>query len=121
MGWNLFLDDEREMNDVTWAPWQIREKYRNEGWVIARSYGEALVNLAQRGFPTFVSFDHDLGDDNTGYDLAKALVEADIKFRDKGVYEYKFPPNFDFYVHSQNPVGKANIEAYLNNYLKHKD
>ena len=29
MSWNMFLDDERELTDVTWAPWHVREKYRN--------------------------------------------------------------------------------------------
>jgi len=123
MAWNLFLDDERNLEDVTWAPWQVREKYRNEEWVIARSYGDAMIEILNRGFPKFVSFDHDLGDEtkHTGYDVAKQLVENDIISGDKESRRgYVFPPNFSFYVHSQNPVGKANIEAYLNNYLKHK-
>jgi hypothetical protein len=124
MTWNLFIDDERNLEDVTWAPWQVREKYRNEEWVVARSYGDAMIEILNRGFPKFVSFDHDLGDEikYTGYDLAKQLVENDIISGDKeSRREYKFCVGFDFYVHSQNPVGKANIEAYLNNYLKHKD
>lgn len=123
MTWNLFIDDERNLEDVTWAPWQVREKYRNEEWVIARSYGDAMIEILNRGFPKFVSFDHDLGDETkyTGYDVAKQLVENDIISGDKKSRRgYVFPPDFSFYVHSQNPVGKANIEAYLNNYLKHK-
>lgn len=32
-----------------------------------------------------------------------------------------FPENFSFYVHSANPVGKKNIEAYLNNYFEFKN
>ena len=31
---------------------------------------------------------------------------------------YKFPEDFKFNVHSANPIGKANIEGILNNYLK---
>ncbi len=34
--------------------------------------------------------------------------------------DYIFPDNFEFYVHSANPVGKQNIESYLNNYCKTK-
>lgn len=30
------------------------------------------------------------------------------------------PADFAFFVHSQNPVGKANIEGLLNNYLEFK-
>jgi hypothetical protein len=123
MTWNLFLDDERNLEDVTWAPWQIREKYRNEEWVVARSYGDAMIEVLNRGFPKFVSFDHDLGDETkyTGYDVVKQLVENDIISGDKESRQaYKFTEEFDFYVHSKNPIGKQNIESYLNNYLKHK-
>ncbi len=122
MTWNLFLDDEREMSDVTWAPWQIREKYRNEEWVIARSYGDAMVEVLNRGFPKFVSFDHDLGQKYSGFDLAKQLVENDIISGDRESRQaYKFSTDFDYYVHSQNPIGKKNIEGLLDNYMKHKD
>jgi hypothetical protein len=124
MTWNLFIDDERELKDVTWAPWHVRHLYRNEEWVIVRSYGDAMVEILNRGFPKFVSFDHDLGDETkyTGYDLAKQLVENDIISGDQPSRQrYKFCDDFTFYVHSQNPVGKQNIETYLNNYLKHKE
>ncbi len=123
MTWNLFLDDERNLEDVTWAPWQVRYMYRNEEWVIARSYGDAMVEILNRGFPKFISFDHDLGDETkyTGYDLAKQLVVNDIISGDKESRQaYKFCIDFDFFVHSKNPIGKQNIESYLNNYLKHK-
>ena len=120
MSWNLFLDDERELTDVTWAPRQVQEKYRNEEWVVVRSYEDAMVEVLNRGFPSFISFDHDLGDNRyTGYELAKQLVENDIISEDKESRKrYKFPENFDFYVHSKNPIGKANIEGLLNNYMK---
>ena len=68
----------------------------------------------------YISFDHDLGDEDdgeTGYDYAKRLVEMDM---DTDFPKYKFPDDFSFYVHSQNPIGKANIEGLLNGYLKHK-
>lgn len=122
MTWNLFLDDERELADVTWAPWQVREKYRNEEWVIARSYGDAMVEVLNRGFPKFVSFDHDLAQKYSGFDLAKQLVENDIISGDKESRQaYKFSTDFDYYVHSQNPIGKKNIESLLNNYMKHRE
>lgn len=123
MTWNLFIDDERNLEDVTWAPWQIREKYRNEQWVIVRSYCDAMVEILNRGFPSFISFDHDLGHNQyTGYDVAKQLVENDIISSDKESRQsYKFSEDFDFYVHSKNPVGKQNIESYINGYLKAKD
>lgn len=47
----------------------------------------------------------------TGYDFAKWMVDMDME------NIYKFSKDFTFNVHSANPVGKANIESYLNNYL----
>ena len=99
----LYLDDVRDLPD--------------ESFDLARSYDEAVNYVKQHGIPTFISFDHDLGvDENekllpTGFDFAKWLVEMDMD------NIYKFPENFSFNVHSANPVGKANIEGYLNNYL----
>ena len=110
MTWNLFIDDERFPPDD------------GRDWVIARSYGEAMREILGRGFPSYISFDHDLGkNQRTGYDIAKAMVENDMDFcnRDKRAI-YTFSPNFSFYVHSQNPIGKANIEGLLNNYLKQR-
>lgn len=103
MTWNLFIDDERD------PPNDGRE------WVIARSGREVMNYFLNLGMPSYISFDHDLGrDEGTGYDIAKLLVDIDMKTPHD---VYKFPADFDFYVHSQNPIGKANIEAYLNNYL----
>lgn len=122
MTWNLFIDDERNLEDVTWAPWQVQEKYRNEEWVIVRNYGDAIVEVFNRGFPSYISFDHDLGDNSkTGYDIAKQLVENDmISGERESRKSYKFSADFDFYVHSKNPVGAENIRNYLSNYFYFK-
>jgi hypothetical protein len=50
-----------------------------------------------------ISFDHDLGERKSGYDVAKYIVENDIK-----INRYK--------VHSANPVGRFNIEQLLDHY-----
>ncbi len=102
----LYLDDIRELP--------------NDSWILVRSYDEALEYVKTNGIPNFISFDHDLGVDKydnllpTGYDFVKWLVDMDMD------NIYKFPEDFDFYVHSANPVGKKNIETYLNNYFKNK-
>ena len=102
--YSLFIDDERH------PPY-------NDGrnWVIARDWEAVMMSLRIHGMPGYISFDHDLGEDHhTGYDIAKFLVELDMG----GDLDFAIPENFDFYVHSQNPVGKKNIESYLNNYLE---
>lgn len=116
MTWNLFIDDERLLSDVKWAAYQIREKYRDEQWVIARNIDEVIELIHEKGMPSFISFDHDLGDKTaTGYDIAKLLIDWDID------EYYSFPDNFNFYVHSLNPIGKANIENLLKGYFNAKN
>jgi hypothetical protein len=114
MTYRLFLDDIR---DPHWV--YPRDA---EDWVIARTHDDAVAIFYERGFPEFVSFDHDLADEHyaerpdgqehekTGLTFAKFLVNNDL---DHGT----MPGNFGFLVHSANPVGAANIMKYLNSYL----
>lgn len=98
MTYSLYIDDER-------IP------ATNRDWVIVRSVQAAKSYIAAYGFPTYISFDHDLGDNvPTGFDFTKWLVEQDM---DHGT----MPIDFDFNVHSANPVGAANIRGYINHYL----
>lgn len=104
---NIFLDDSRNPEDVygeddekDWIvcrnPFEFKEVLRNE-------------NLDKRSL--FVSFDHDLGEDEndklteTGMDCAKWLVEQNI-----------VPA--DYNVHSANPVGAENIRVYIKNWIE---
>ena len=50
-----------------------------------------------------ISFDHDLGEEKSGYDIAKHLVENQIDIT-------------CFSVHSMNPVGRNNIIQLLTHY-----
>lgn len=103
MNWKLYLDDIRTPKDPT--------------FVISRTVEDSKKLILSCGVPFFISFDHDLGVDNngvllpTGYDFAKWLVEMDM---DEII---RFPEDFYFTVHSQNPVGAKNIQKYLRNYL----
>jgi hypothetical protein len=102
MIYSLFLDDNR------FPP-------AKGTWVIARNFAQAVNIVHKNGFPTFISFDHDLGDDSpTGYDFAKWLVERDLDVHD-------MPADFAFTVHSANPVGAQNIENVLTRYLRFKN
>lgn len=90
-----------------------------DGYIVVRSVQEAVDYIKENGYPVFVSFDHDLGMDAaeinelpSGYDFAKWLCEQDM--------DNEFMQNFDYFVHSANPVGKANIEGYLENYMSFK-
>ena len=95
-------------------------KIPDDSYILVESYEDAVEYVIQNGIPYFISFDHDLGVDKynnllpTGYDFAKWIVEMDMDGR------YIFPDNFNYIVHSANPVGKENIERYLINYFKQK-
>ena len=100
MTYKLFLDDERFPVD--------------DSWVIVRSYDEAVSYVKEHGMPSFISWDHDLGDKSlTGHDFAKWLVDYDL---DNDL----ITKDFSFYVHSANPVGAANIKNLLDSYLSYK-
>lgn len=80
-----------------------------EGFTGVRSYAEFVNYIETNGLPDFISYDHDLGLQESGYDCAKCLVNYCMD------HKVKLP---DFPVHSQNPVGKKNIESLLNNFRK---
>lgn len=117
MTWKLFLDDERVPTDAKWMPGDIQAMYRDEQWEIARTHLEVMALIELYGtIPEFVSFDHDLGDftNGDGVKVARYLIDLDM------YTDIKFPKQFQFVVHSRNPVGKANIEGLLNGYLKQR-
>ena len=104
MNWNLFLDDERIPSDTD-----------KRNYIVCRTVKEAIEVTETQGCPAFVRFDHDLGNDETGMDYARFICSRDM---DRG-FEF-IPKDFSFEVHSQNPVGKANIERYLQAYLRYR-
>ena len=92
----LFIDDERfpVTND----------------FVIVRNSADAIAYVEKFGCPNFISFDHDLGGDDTAMVFVKWLIEKDL---DDNV----IPSDFGYYIHSQNPIGRQNIDGLLRSYL----
>lgn len=125
--WNLFLDDERipyvenpQINDISAYHYTNYENFKNEDWIIVRSFNEFIDVVNKRGLPKLVSFDNDLGDVNikkfsnfdfekTGYDCTKWLCDYCLD------NNLKFP---EYYIHSMNPTGRENIRTYIENYKK---
>ena len=83
---NLYVDDLRD------CP---------EGYMIARTYGEAILILETQQV-NILSLDHDLGEDEkgnllpTGYDLVQYMCENGLKVN-------------KIYLHTDNPVGRENM------------
>lgn len=109
------------LDDVFTPDDQLRNPDGMEFDVIWKDTYEAEEYIKANGCPAFISFDHDLGNEEdvyprtkpTGHDLAKWLVERDIE--SGGTFLY---PSFEFRVHSQNPTGAENIYYLLTNYLR---
>jgi len=99
----MFVDDER------FPP----NNFPKEGVVIRST--EAFINyVSHNGMPTFISFDHDLGGNDTAMNIVNYIIDRDLHLGD-------IPKGFTFFVHSQNPVGKSNIEKKLNSYLEYRN
>jgi hypothetical protein len=120
----LFLDDVRHPDQVTWERFP-----RDLVTFILRDYDSFVAQIKLSGIPAFVCFDHDLadqhyeamlaesegrqidyGNEKTGFDAAKWLVEY---CHQNG---RKFPK---YVVHSMNPAGKERIISYIENARKH--
>lgn len=109
MTYALFIDDERDPPSD------------GKAWRIARDIKQVDRILSEYGPPDYISFDHDLGEQEpTGHDIVKAMIEGDMGERPQTGFSVGLHPELIFYVHSQNPVGKANIEGLLTSYLSHR-
>lgn len=129
MYYNLFLDDERRVREVTW------QELPDVCWQIIRNFDDFVKFVKKNGLPEYISFDHDLGechypyintevgedfkkgiidykkmDGKTGYDAAKWLCDY---CQDRNL---KFPK---YFVHSMNPIGRQNILGYIESWKKH--
>lgn len=97
--WKLFLDDEREPI--------------GDDWQIARSSHEAQTLILRHGMPRFISFDHDLGDGENGSQFVTWMINHLIELGDR------FPVDFGYMIHSQNPIGAGNIRGKMDGALQH--
>ena len=84
---------------------------KTDGFEVVRTSQEAIDFMTENGCPEYISFDHDLGGDDTSMRVVHFMVDRDIENCDF------IPDSFAFNVHSANPVGAGNITGLLNNYL----
>lgn len=120
--YRLFLDDERDPYKVTWVELPLGP------WVIVRSYDEFVAQIARKGVPEFVSFDHDLADEHYrksmyNPDRHYSQYYTDGTFKEKTgrccaqwLVEHCLDTNMTiplYTVHSMNPIGKENIVSVM--------
>ena len=104
----LWVDDARNPMEDDWM--NFSPIGRNCKVIWAQSYQEA-INFLQKEWPDAICLDHDLGEEKSGYDIAKYIVDRCI---DEGK---KLP---EFASQSANPVGRENIITLLSNYKRHE-
>ena len=105
MTYRLFLDDER------YPPQD------GKAWTVARSSDEAIHAVKMFGMPDFISFDHDLGGEDTSIVFIKWLIDEVIDSDPADGLAKSFPRAY--YIHSQNPVGVKNIRSLMSSFIQH--
>lgn len=93
--YKMFIDDERFPVD--------------DSFIIVRNSSQAIEYVMSHGIPSFISFDHDLGENDTSIIFINWLINH--------ILDNEIIPTFEFYVHSQNPIGVENIKGKLNPFL----
>lgn len=99
----LYLDD-------------LRNPTTDKNWVVLRSTAEAVAYVVKHGTVTsFISLDHDLGGEDTAMMFIKWLIDYDMD--NNGTI---IPSDFEWGIHSANPVGSANMDSLLTSYMTFK-
>ena len=76
-------------------------------WV--KNYDDFCKYINENGLPDIICFDHDLGEEKSGHDCAKFVINYCQK------HNLDIP---DYDIQSSNNVGKDNIRSLLNNWHK---
>lgn len=79
-------------------------------WKVARSSAEAIEILKEHGVPSFISFDFDLGENDT--------AEVYYKYLAENYYDSKVP---DYEIHSENNQGWNLIQSYMESWRKSQE
>lgn len=104
----LWIDDYRNPFENDWLNFSPIGTNCKVVWV--KSYSEAM-NWLSLNWPDAICFDHDLGTQKNGYDIAKYII-------DRCINEGEQLPKYNS--QSANPVGRENILNLLKNYEKHQ-
>jgi hypothetical protein len=114
----LWLDDLRDPSQGQFKIWLNLAFGENLDVTWVKDYDEFIKYFKKNEMPYAISFDHDLGNEltdhpelneKTGLDCAKWIVDYCMN------NAVRLPK---YFVHSANPVGRENIQSYLDNYLK---
>lgn len=100
MKYALYLDDERSPS------------VEDRPWVIVRTSDAFKQVILEKGLPSYISFDHDLGEGSeNGYECLKWFGDWCM---DHGVDMRGIEMN----AHTANPVGRDNMAGYIASYAR---
>ena len=91
----IFVDDERNFNPIVLKNDIIL--------IVCRSYASTINVLRyckDHERKAWVDLNYDLGEEKTGYDICKFIVENQI-------------PILGYHLYTMNPVGRQNMEQFL--------
>lgn len=91
----LYVDDLRTPPNI------LKQNYN---LIVCRNYKESIYELNKRRCRN-IDLDHDLGEEKTGYDICKYIIENNIEIT-------------KVYIHTSNPVGRFNMYQLLHRYCK---
>ncbi len=106
--YNLFLDDIRDIE-------MVYPNSNESDFNVVRNYDDFKLIILNKGLPSFISFDNDLGVDEEGNLLPDGYACAKWLVYESGLDLI----NLNYNVHSANPVASVQIKSLLDNYLKH--
>ena len=95
----LYVDDIRKPNIIRYSTYSYEI-------IVSRNYDDAINMLNMCKFNA-IDLDHDLGEEKTGYDICKYIIENNIKL-DR------------VYIHTSNPVGRDNMKQLLERYTNNQ-
>lgn len=95
----LYVDDIRKPNIIRYSTYSYEI-------IVSRNYDDAINMLNICKFNA-IDLDHDLGEEKTGYDICKYIIENNIKL-DR------------VYIHTSNPVGRDNMKHLLERYTNNQ-
>jgi hypothetical protein len=121
MGYNLFLDDNFYPLDISNRTDNEKDRirYRKYNWIVVRNYDDFVFLIKEKGLPDIVSFDHDLAPEH--YDCSD-IIDYDSFEKRTGYHAAEWLLEYCscrrlnvpiLLIHSQNKVGKKNIENLI--------
>lgn len=107
MTWKLWLDDDA-LNEFT------PERHAPGGYSTALNSAQAIALVEKNGPPFLMDLDHDLGLLPNGQeDTAMIFLKWLTNNHPDAQFEYE--------IHSKNPVGRANIKSYIDSWHRSRE